>query len=444
MKILIVDDEIEITEIIEFLVQDKFILKTETILACSGNAAIKVLEKMKDIDICICDHNMPDGMGTEVLNYLKKENSKTKFVLCSTVTPIDKPKEYPSQSIYYSIQKPDIESGVDKLVKLVEKEMKPMAKSTKDEFIPVSVQVLSLMDMLPADIFIRMSDNKFIKCLKQNENFNSIDKEKYLQKSIDTLYVKKGEQVPSINSIILSVVQKIMERRNLPLSEKMKMSHTQLMNLINFSGMTPELVEATQKNIEQSVAHLSKSGLVTDFWKEMNLLGEYPSMLYTLHSMLSALVVKKLHWSSNATMYKLTLSSFLKDISLDSIPLIEICDYKEFLEKESHFSGQDIKRYKEHPQKVVDVLATFKDIPPDIDRILFEQHEMPDGSGFPRKLNANQLGPLTCVFILTGIWARHILKDKKEFDLKLFVKHLEDQGYSKGNFKEGFEAIKSS
>ncbi|MDD4976047.1 MAG: hypothetical protein PHY93_16955, partial [Bacteriovorax sp.] len=83
------------------------------------------------------------------------------------------------------------------------------------------------------------------------------------------------------------------------------------------------------------------------------------------------------------------------------------------------------------------------EIPPDIDRILLEQHEMPDGNGFPRKLNANQLGPLSCVFILTGILARHVLKEKNSFDVSAFCTLLEEQGYSRGNFKEAFDVIRS-
>ncbi len=444
MKILIVDDESDITEIVEFLIKEKFPINTQTLLAYSGNEAISILSQNKDIDICICDHNMPGGMGTEVLKYMIEAKSKTEFVLCSTILASEKPLDYPAQYVLFGIQKPDIEKGIEKLLKHVEKKLQFVSRPAFEEYLPVSVHILSLMDKLPADIYIRMSDNKFIKCIKQNEQFDSKDKEKYLQKSMAVLYIKKEEQNQSINEIVINTVQKIMDRRNMPLADKMNIAYSQLMNLISFSGMTPELAVAAQLNIEQSVFFLSKSSLVTDFWKEMNLLGEYPAMLYTLHSMLSSLVVKKLHWNSNATMYKLTLSAFLKDISLDSIALIEICDFKEFQEKESKFTSQEISRYREHPHKVVEILGTFKEIPPDVDRVLFEQHEMPDGTGFPRKLNANQLGPLTCVFILTGIWARHILSEKKAFDIKKFVKYLEDRGYSRGNFKEGFDAIKAS
>jgi len=443
MKILIVDDEKDICEIIEFLVQDIFPVGTQSILASSGNEAIKMIGDQQDIDLCICDHNMADGMGPEVLKYLINQKSKIKFVLCSTVIPRDLPSEYPADHVFSNIQKPDIGIGVDRLFHLVEKSAQEKSNACPEEYIPVTLHVLALMEKLPADIYIRMSDNKYIKCINQSEQFSIKDQEKYTQKLIKELYIKKGDQIPSINEIILDTVQKIMERRNLSLEDKMSISHSQLLELIKFTGITPELAEASKKIIMQSVSYLMKSSQVSHFWQEMNMLGEYPSRLYTLHSMLASMVVKKLQWSSEATMYKLTLSSFLQDIALDSIPLMEICDSQEFAEKKSNFTPAEVKTFFEHPIKATEILTSFKEIPPDIDRILLEQHEMPDGSGFPRKLNANQLGALTCVFILTGIFARKILKEKDSFDLGNFTTYLENRGYYRGNFKEAFEVIKA-
>lgn len=442
MKVLIVDDEKDICEIIEFLVNDISPVGTQVILASSGNEAIKIIADNQDIDICICDHNMADGMGPEVLKYLINQKSKIKFVLCSTVIPKDLPGDYPADQIFSNIQKPDIGIGVERLFLLAEKNAQENF-STPEEYIPVTLHVLALMEKLPADIYIRMSINKYIKCINRSETFSIDDKEKYEQKSIKELYIIKGDQIPSVNEVVLDTLEKIMDRRNLSLADKMSISHSQLVELIKFTGITPELAEASKKNITQSVSLLMKSSLVSDFWKEMNMLGEYPSRLYTLHSMLASTVVKKLQWSSEATMYKLTLSSFLQDIALDSIPLMEICDNQEFAEKKSTFTSEEVKAFFEHPIKATESLVNFKEIPPDIDRVLLEQHEMPDGNGFPRKLNANQLGALTCVFILTGIFAKKILKEKDSFDLGNFTMFLENRGYSRGNFKEAFEVIKS-
>ena len=237
MKILIVDDESDIVEIVEFLVQDKFPIGTSTLIASSGNNAIKIISENDDIDICICDHNMSDGMGPDVLKYLIDVKSKIKFVLCSTVIPSEKPREYPIDFVFSNIQKPDIGGGVDKLFNLVDKSVQEKPKNKLDEYFPVTIHLLSLMGKAPSDVYIRMSDNKFIKCINQSEEFNASDEEKYKQKHIHELYLKKGEQNPSVKEVILNAVSEIMKRRNLPLSEKMSLVHSQLVGLIKFDRL---------------------------------------------------------------------------------------------------------------------------------------------------------------------------------------------------------------
>lgn len=439
VKILIVDDEFEVAEIIEFLVTEYFPEGIETLIAHSGNEAVARLIDDSNIDLCICDHNMADGMGPVVLKHIIDAQLKTKFVLCSTVVPADKPVEYPIKYVYSNIQKPDIGGGIEKLVQLLDsKDSRPI-----DSFTPISIHILSLMEKIPTDIYIRMSDNKFIKCMNKFEFFTVDDEKKYSAKALEELFIKKDEDSVDINQVIFATLTKIMDKRHLPLTEKLSIAHSQLVGLIKFTGITEELALATKKNIDQSVALLMKSPVVADCWKNQNLLGDYPSKLYALHSLLSSVVVKKMHWHSEATFFKLTLASFLQDVSLDSIALMEICDYQEFLIEQSRFSAAEVKKFTEHPQKSVEIAAAFKEIPPDIDRILIEQHEMPEGNGFPKKLNANQLGPLSCLFILTGIFARFVLKEGDRFDLPKFVSHMEFMGYSRGNFKESFEVIKS-
>ena len=346
MKILIVDDESDITEIVEFLTLEKFPPGTETLIASSGNKAIGLINENHDIDLCICDHNMADGMGPDVLKYIIKVKSKTKFILNSTVLPADQPLDYPANFVFLNIQKPDISGGIDRLFELAQKTFFMKSAGNTEEYVPVTVHVLSLMGKAPGDVYIKMSDNKFLKCVNKNEDFTSTDKQNYKQKLVEELYFKKGDQALSIKQVILKAVQEVMNRSNLPLIDKMSITHSQLIGLIKFAGMTTALAEVSQKNIQLSVKYMMKSPVVAGFWQKLNLLGEYPSQLYALHSMLSSLVLSKLLWNSEATVYKLTLCAFLQDISLDSIPLMELNDYRDFLENESRFTSSEIKTFQ--------------------------------------------------------------------------------------------------
>jgi len=440
LKVLLVDDESDLIEIMEFLVLNSFPASTTVEKANSGKEAIKILSSKK-IDLCICDHNMPNGMGSDVLKFIIEKNLSTKFVLCSTVTPSEKPQEYPLAQVYFNIQKPDVGGGLVQLQKLMDQQSR--SDRPKEDYVPISLYVLKLMGRAPGDIYIRVSENHYVKVLNVNDEFTAEDKEKYSKKPLEMLFLKRGGQHESVDRQIGTALQKIMDQKSIPLSDKLATTHAQLVELIKFTGITPEVAEMSKKNIQQSVAVISKAPLIADFWKGLLLIGEYPSKLYTLHSMLTSVIVRKIVWNAETTQYKLSLSAFLQDISLDSISLMELCDYQEFLANEHRFSRAEIRRFNEHPQKSVELLAHFKDIPLDVDRILIEQHEMPGGEGFPKKLNASQIGALSGVFILTGILARHVLRDGNAFNLKEFVAAMEAKGYSRGNFKDAFEIIKA-
>ena len=448
MKVLIVDDEIEITEIVEFLLRNKLDTITDVFTAYSGNSAVEILKK-EIIDICICDHNMPDGNGSVVHRTIVELNLATKFIMCSTNTPKDYPELYQVEKVFFNIQKPDIMDGINLLATKLDEVKENFSDILNDreviekDYIPVSLHFLEVLGKTPSDLYIRVSDSKYLKCLNENETYTKDDHHKYINKSITKLYVKKPGNQNIIVDVLSATVKNIMSLKTRPLDEKMSIAHTQLTDLIKFSGMSAELSEVTKENIQQTTQMIMKNNDIGSMWKKLNLMGEYPAKLYTLHSMLATTIVKKLQWSSEATIFKLTLAAFLQDITLDSITLMEIVDHKHFLEIESTLSSKDKKNYYAHPQNSKDILLTFKEIPPDIDKILLEQHEMPDGSGFPRQMNANQLGPLSCVFILSGILARVVLTEKSNFKIENFITKYESEGYAKGNFKEAFNIIKS-
>ncbi|MDD4975411.1 MAG: response regulator [Bacteriovorax sp.] len=440
MNILIVDDEDECAEIMDYLIKGLFPIGVIVHIANGGNDAIQILKTFK-IDLCICDHNMPNGMGNIVLKYITDEKQKTKFVLCSTVAPTDLPNLYSPQNIFYNIQKPDVYSGIENLYKLIIKDN--TSADENNDFIPITTNFLFLLGATPADIYIRFSNNKFVKCFNKNDAFDLSDFNKYQSKSLTKLFILKDDDHKSINQIIFSTIFNLMNSSELPVDTKMSIAHAQLSEMAKSHGMTPELAQITKENIQQSVSIITKTNLLDNFWKETNLSGEYPSDLYTLHSLLASVVAKKMVWDTDANILKLTIAAFIQDASLNSASLIKVYNYRHFLEIEKSLDKNEIITFMNHPKATKKMISFFKEIPNDIDRILLEQHEMPDGTGFPQKINAHRLNPLTCVFILTGILARCILAEGATFQLENFLKKFESEGYSKGNFRESFSVLKS-
>ncbi len=93
MKILIIDDEKEIIDILKLFINARY--TNEILQAQSGNEAIKIMEKEKDnIALALVDWRMKDGNGAVVYNWLKERNFPFPYIMAST----DYPETYPELS----------------------------------------------------------------------------------------------------------------------------------------------------------------------------------------------------------------------------------------------------------------------------------------------------------------------------------------------------------
>jgi CheY-like chemotaxis protein len=80
-KILMVDDNHEFRFCLHSLIKENsnvVVYEFE-----SGYSAIEFL-KVFDVDLIICDFNMPQGNGFEVLNYLTQQKKNIPFFLCTS------------------------------------------------------------------------------------------------------------------------------------------------------------------------------------------------------------------------------------------------------------------------------------------------------------------------------------------------------------------------
>ncbi|MCO4794587.1 MAG: response regulator [Bacteriovoracaceae bacterium] len=82
-KILLIDDIEEITELLTLLLKFEF-SDFETIECISGNQGIEYLKNDKEISLVICDHNMPDGTGSDVYSFIKENNLNIPYIHMST------------------------------------------------------------------------------------------------------------------------------------------------------------------------------------------------------------------------------------------------------------------------------------------------------------------------------------------------------------------------
>src|SRR5207244_821722 len=82
-------------------------------------------------------------------------------------------------------------------------------------------------------------------------------------------------------------------------------------------------------------------------------------------------------WSSETTFYKLSLASFLHDITLQNHELAGIQSLKELETRKEEFKPAELQAYKNHPHAASEMAKQFSEVPPDVDTIIMQHHEQP-------------------------------------------------------------------
>jgi len=120
-KILVVDDEVDL----EMLIKQKFRQKIrehqyEFVFAVNGNDALVKLQEHADIDIILCDINMPEMDGLTLLLKLKESSPLIKAVIVSAYGDMDNIRIAMNRGAFDFITKPvnfeDLELTVQKTI----------------------------------------------------------------------------------------------------------------------------------------------------------------------------------------------------------------------------------------------------------------------------------------------------------------------------------------
>ena len=123
LKILVVDDSETVRLKISQLLKQ---LGHKVLEAENGVVALEVLKGNPDLELCICDINMPEMDGLTFVEEVRKKNDKTKdltFFMCTTETSKAHRDKAKSLGVRGWIHKPYKDSQIIHLVEFMVKEL---------------------------------------------------------------------------------------------------------------------------------------------------------------------------------------------------------------------------------------------------------------------------------------------------------------------------------
>jgi HD-GYP domain-containing protein (c-di-GMP phosphodiesterase class II) len=259
----------------------------------------------------------------------------------------------------------------------------------ESDYVRINTTLLLRVAPLKSDIYVRLSQEKFVKIMRQGDTFDSTDLEKYKnKKKIEHMFLKKSETKEFLNKFSGDLMKLLKSPATELSTAKMKELSIEVyettQGMIEQLGPTPEIQEIIKSSVELAIKSAGTQpgvqSLFADLLKDRHkYIASHSHLLGTLACTLATL----LKWDSESTFYKLSLAAFLHDIMLKNQKLAEIQSLQE-LATTTGFSVAEEIAFKTHPIDAAHITKEFQDVPADVDSIVAQHHELPDGSGFPK------------------------------------------------------------
>lgn len=168
----------------------------------------------------------------------------------------------------------------------------------------------------------------------------------------------------------------------------------------------------------------------------------YLSTHSVLLAQIACIIASHFGWSAETTQFKLAFSAILHDLTIqdNATALMELS--ADLDQKMKNINDPKIKAFREHPNESAVLLQKIKNVPSDVDSIIRNHHERPNGTGFPNHSTLVGLNPLASLFIIAHDLTNYIWLRGPNSDLNDFI-HLHKKNYTFGIFKKFLSSYKS-
>lgn len=429
--ILVVEDEEDIRDLIEMGISAHFPL--EVITAASGNKALDTIQKKGIPEAIVSDYKMSDGDGAYLWQSLQKMELNVPFIVCSGNPANQLQSLFPN--VKHFVEKPRI---LDPLLKILTDILSTAHQPT---FVPIRLSMLLRTGVVQFDLYMRLSDQRYVKVINGGDSFLEEDFNRFDKKSISYLHITSHEADRFLKSFEenLSIVMSASDK--MPGKELVSLSLDSLETIERMAhslGWTPEILEAAKKSISIAIKALSKEPKIFSILKER--LSDKNSKFgrhITLQTMMSCLFCHNLGWVSEGTQMKLAMAALLHDLTVDESHYENIEEWN-LKAADSEEKSMEVLVYRNHPVDSANIAQNLKALPPDVDQIILQHHENQFGTGFPRKLSPNWIGPLSALFIITEDLIYHINRSTELEPAVLEFMNDGQRNYTSGNFKKIF------
>jgi response regulator RpfG family c-di-GMP phosphodiesterase len=440
LNILIVDDESSIREILVDIITSVF--PSNFHQADCGNNAIIILDQ-QEIDLVICDFNMPNGNGGCVFKKVLSLNSKPKFIL-STSDIAEKHKEIVSHADSRYLEKP---FEFEILIKLISEllDIEPIS-SEIHKFVNLPIISLSNFDLLPFDVYLKLGVDHQVKYFNSNRKFTETDKQRLSKLNAPEVFVKVDDFYKYISIKQRTAFQTYTfppEGADHPFeisSVKDELTNLGLTKIIK----DKEIMDLTQKNLKTVFALSYKvrqfSGLLDWVQNNEHSPKKMQSILLTLFCSIILKNIKSISYDFK-TYLNLSYAAVLHDINLDDFIVKNEFRILNGIRINSHINRAEQEIMLNHVPTLIPIISSWAHCPTEVIQIVEQHHERANGTGFPMKLTGGEIQILSAIFNVAHDVASLVMERKSGDELNNSISKLSEEYKGHKHFEEPMAII---
>jgi putative nucleotidyltransferase with HDIG domain len=245
----------------------------------------------------------------------------------------------------------------------------------------------------PADLYIQLSQDRFVLLFKESDPFDPQRIEAYVKKEISCLWVKK-EEYHKISSSSLDFARRSINNTNLDSSKKLFLvSNAAQAVFRNFEVLGFNIDSYYQANdvSETTLAIADNNPDLNSILSSLNDLDDHLVMHATAVSILSPIIGQEMGWETITSLKKLSLGGLLHDIGKKHL-------HPNLLKKPLHeMNHEEVKAYESHTRLGAEMIKGLNLVNEDLVAIIFQHHERNNSSGYPQGLAGFRIHPMAKV-----------------------------------------------
>lgn len=437
MKVLVIFLSKDVRQMVGFCLQSRFQAQV-TDFSATGDAIAQYFEKNKQApDLIICDSPIN---SKALLEYLNAQKLKYSCILC--VPDPKKSKDAAGPGAFIAAPG-TLLSKAEELVQEFLNKMKVEEVADQGPFIAIRTNLLLNTNPLETDLYLQLTEGKFIKIMNRGDVFEEADFNKYGEKKkIDFLFIPRtglGVVIERFNFEITRILSGAVDGVSANTTAVAIQETAQ--ELLKVLGPKSEVQDLIKKNTQLSMHVIGKNPKLKQVLSKLFFDRErYIASHSVCLAQVSCTLAAAMEWHSESTFHKLNLAAFLHDITLPSEKLAAVTSMRDLYDKKVLFTQEEMDAYKNHPITAAELAQKFEEVPPDVDTLIVQHHEQSDGNGFPRGLQHTHIGPLSAVFIVSHELVDWIFDHPGGLKIEAFLNAVRDR-YDVGHFKKVLKVL---